>query len=495
MRIPLDRQRAVPLYQQIETYLRENIRSGALAAETRLPSTRELAQELGVSRITVKNAYADLESDGLILTREGSGTYVAATPAPTCALEREAQGGWPLWQMEALNENIFSSAIYKSIPDYHAPGHEIIQFTGVGDPRQFPLKDFLKAIQAVVRRDGVDALEYGDFGSGFAPLRQTVVNVLASQGIHAHPDQVLITSGSQQALSLACLVLLKPGDTILVESPTYNLGLELFRSFNLKIAGIPVDEHGMQVDLLEPLLQKYHPKLIYTIPNFQNPTGTCLSGPRRRALIDLAGRYNVPILEDDYAGDLRYEGRAQPAVKALDTGGDVIYAGTFSKMIMPGLRLGFLVADGPIFQRLLHEKWVNDLTTSTLIQRTLDEYVTVGRYQTHLRRSIRSNRSRRDLMLAAIHRYLPREVHCPVPQGGLYLWLKLPAGFNCLDLLPLAYAAGVEFTPGSWFFPHPPDGERYIRLNFATQPPNLIEEGIHRLGLAMKRMGETTSKS
>lgn len=488
MRIPLDRQSETPLYRQIENYLRENILSGALAVDTRLPSSRELAQELGVSRITVKNAYADLESDGLLVSHEGSGTYVAPLPSPAGVIQRGAEAGWPLWQIEALNENIFSQSIYKPIPNYHAPGTNIIQFTGVGDPRQFPVKDFLKAFQAVIRRDGVEALDYGDFTSGFSPLRQTVVNVLASQGIHAHPDQVLITSGSQQALSLACLVLLQPGDTILVESPTYNLGLELFRSFNLKIAGIPLDEHGLQVELLEPLLQKYHPKLIYTIPNFQNPTGTCLSGSRRRALIDLASRYNVPILEDDYAGDLRYEGRAQPAVKALDTGGNVIYAGTFSKMIMPGMRLGFLVADGPIFQRLLHEKWVNDLTTSTLIQRTLDEYVTVGRYQTHLRRTSRNNRIRRDVMLAAIRRHLPREIHCPVPQGGLYLWLQLPDGYHSLDLLTLAYEEGVEFTPGSWFFPNPADGDRYMRLNFATQPPELIEDGIRRLGQAMRKI-------
>lgn len=487
MRIPLDRQSATPLYQQIENYLRENVLSGGLAADTRLPSSRELAQELGVSRITVKNAYADLESDGLLVSREGSGTYVARLPAPARALPRAADSGWPLWQLEALNDSIFSTTIYRPMPADHTPGREIIQFTGVGDRRQFPVKDFLKAVQSVIRRDGVEALEYGDFGSGFTPLRETVVNVLASQGIQTHPDQVLITSGSQQALSLACLVLLKPGDTILVESPTYNLGLELFRSFNLKIAGIPVDEHGMVVDLLEPLLQKYHPRLIYTIPNFQNPTGACLSGPRRRALIDLASRYNVPILEDDYAGDLRYEGRAQPAVKALDTGGNVIYAGTFSKMIMPGLRLGFLVADGPIFKRLLHEKWVNDLTTSTLIQRTLDEYVTVGRYQAHLRRSCRSNRIRRDAMLSAIRRYLPREIHCPAPQGGLYLWLRLPEGHNSLDLLPYALEAGVEFTPGSWFFPNPADGAGYLRLNFATQPPELIDEGIRRLGAALRR--------
>ena len=486
MRIPLDRRSGVPLYRQIETYLRQEILSGGLAAETRLPASRQLAQELGVSRITVKNAYAELESDGLVASRQGSGTYVSPVFSPTSP--RQAEATWPLWQQEAADENesVFSNAIYPPLPDDQNMHPAPICFTGVGDPRQFPVKDFLKAIQAVVRRDGVEALEYGKFGSGFQPLRQTIAHVLASQGVHTHPDQVLITSGSQQALALVCQALLKPGDTILVESPTYNLALELFRASGLKIAGIPVDEHGMQVELLERLLQQYHPKLIYTIPNFHNPTGTCLSGARRRALLELARCYNVPILEDDYAGDLRYDGRAQPAITALDPSGGVIYAGTFSKMLMPGLRLGFLLADGPVFRRLLYGKWVNDLTTSTLIQRTLDEYVTVGRYQAHLRRSCRINRVRRDAMLAAMRRYLPQEVHYDVPQGGLYIWLRLPAGMSALELLPLALKAGVEFTPGSWFFPVPAEGAPYLRLNFATQPPDRIEEGIRRLGAVMK---------
>ena len=488
MRIPLDPKSGVPLYQQIERYLRENILSGALAVGTRLPSTRELAQDLGIGRITVKNAYAELESDGLVTSNPGSGTYVAPLPGPLRGAGGASEPEWPLWQQEAINENVFSSAIYQPIPDYHALGEKLIRFTGVGDPRHFPVTDFLKAIQSVVRRDGIDALDYGEFSSGFRPLRVTIAHVLASQGIQTHPDSVLVTSGSQQAVALVCQALLKPGDPILVESPTYNLALELFRSLGLKIAGIPVDERGMQVDRLEPLLQKYHPRLIYTIPNFQNPTGTCLSGARRRVLVDLAARYNVPILEDDYAGDLRYEGRAQPAVKALDPGGHVIYAGTFSKMLMPGLRLGFLVAGGPIFHRLLHIKWVHDLTTSTLIQRTLDEYVTVGRYQTHLRRSRRNNRARRDAMLAAIRRHLPAGMRCESPQGGLYLWLRLPEGLSSLDLLPRAVEAGVEFTPGSWFFPNPADGARYLRLNFATQPPERIQEGIRRLGAAIKVM-------
>ncbi len=486
MRIPLDSNSDIPLYQQIERYLRENILSGTLAEGTRLPSTRELAQELGVSRITIKNAYAELESDGLLASYPGSGTFVAPLPGPGRVSDTAPEAAWPLWQQEAVDERVFSSEIYRPYPDYDNLGDQLIRFAGVGDPRHFPAKDFLKAIQAVIRRDGVEALAYGEFGSGHHPLRVTIAHVLASQGIQTHPDAVLVTSGSQQALALVCQALLKPGDPIVVESPTYNLGLELFRSLGLKIIGIPVDSSGMQVDRLEPLLQKYHPRLIYTIPNFQNPTGASLTRARRKTLVDLAACYNVPILEDDYAGDLRYEGRAQPAVKALDPGGHVIYAGTFSKMLMPGLRLGFLVADGPIFQRLLHGKWVHDLTTSTLIQRTLDEYVTVGRYQAHLRRSIRVNRERREVMLAAIRHHLPAGVHCDVPQGGLYLWLRLPEGLSSLELVPYALDAGVEFTPGAWFFPNPADGAPYLRLNFATEPPDRIEEGIRKLGTAMR---------
>ncbi len=487
MRIPLDRQNSIPLYRQIMDFLRENIQSGALAPDTRLPATRELAQELGVSRITVKNAYAELESEGLLITREGSGTFVSPLLAPPPGQQNRSSADWPLWQQEAVNESVFSTSIYRPIPNYTWHGGGVIRFTGTGDPHLFPVKDYLRAIQTVIQRDGVESLDYGEFSSGYAPLRRTVVHVLASQGIQTQPEQVLITTGSQQGLALVCHALLKPGDAILVESPTYNLGLELFRSLNLKIIGAPVDGQGMQVDVLEPLLQKYHPKLIYTIPNFQNPTGTCMSGARRRRLVELAARYNVPVLEDDYAGDLRYEGRAQPAIKALDREGDVIYAGTFSKMLMPGLRLGFLVADGPIFRRLLHGKWVTDLTTSTLIQRTLDEYVTVGRYQAHLRRSIRINRARRDAMLAAIRHHLPAGMEYAIPQGGLFVWLRLPEPLNALDLNELAFRAGVEFTPGKWFFPNPDDGERYIRLNFAVQPPEKIDEGMRRLGMVMRQ--------
>ncbi|MCL4303699.1 MAG: PLP-dependent aminotransferase family protein [Anaerolineae bacterium] len=487
MRIPLDRQSAVPLYQQIETYLRQHIRSGSLAPETRLPATRQLAQALQVSRITVKNAYAELESEGLIGSREGSGTYVMPPgPLPTFQ-KNESDIAWPLWQQDIQADEVASDMfLTQTPPPTRHP--QPIAFTGVGDPRHFPVKDFYRALQTVIRRDGISALEYGEFGQGYSPLRKTIAHILASQGIQTQPGQILITSGSQQALALVCQILLRPGDVILVENPTYNFALDLFRSLHLKIVGVPLDGQGLQVEKLETLLQQHHPRLLYTIPNFQNPTGTCLSGARRRHLMALANRYNLPVLEDDFVGDLRYEGRAQPAIKALDPGGRVIYIGTFSKMLMPGLRVGFLVAEGPILDRLVTAKRVNDLTTSPLIQRTLEAYVTIGRYQAHLRRSCRVYRRRRDAMVAAIKRYLPAEVQVTPPQGGLFVWLRLPEQTSALRLLPLAVAEGVEFAPGSRFFANPAEGEDYLRLNFVTQTPEDIEEGVRRLGLALKRL-------
>ncbi|MBN1874303.1 MAG: PLP-dependent aminotransferase family protein [Anaerolineae bacterium] len=488
MRIPLDLQSAVPLYRQIECYLRQNILSGDLLPETRLPSTRQLAESLGISRITVTNAYAELESNGLIYSQEGSGTYVMAPVSPSLPLEDEADISWPLWQQDVHVSEKLSQSVYPVQLSQRASHPDPISFTGVGDPRQFPLKDFYKAIQTVIQRDGITALDYGPFDEGYRPLRETISHILASQGIRANPDNTLITSGSQQALALVCQLLLKPGDAILVEKPSYNFALALFKALNLKIIGVPVDAWGMQVEHVETLLQQHHPKLLYTIPNFQNPTGMCLSGARRRELVVLANRYNVPILEDDFAGDLRYEGRAQPAIKALDLNGSVIYVGTFSKMLMPGLRVGFLVADGPIFGQLVDYKRVNDLTTSTLIQRGLDEYVTVGRYQAHLRRSCRIYRKRRDAMILAINRYLPPDVQVNPPQGGLFVWLRLPENISSLKLLPVAAEQGVEFAQGGIFFLNCSEGEAYARLNFATQTPEDIEQGIQRLGRALRRL-------
>jgi GntR family transcriptional regulator/MocR family aminotransferase len=495
MRIPVDPGGEIPMYRQIEEFLRQSILSGAMPPETRLPATRRLAQDLGINRITVQNAYVELEADGLIFTRTGSGTYVLPQAALAPIPKNEPAAPWPLWQTEAQARYGLTDL---PSPETMLKGarhpRPINLGGGCGDSRLFPAEDYRRVLQAILRRDGVAALEYGDH-AGYLPLRNTIAQILASQGIPARPENLLITAGSQQAIALVTQLLLRPGDSVLTESPTYALALDLFRALGLKVVGAPMDDRGLQVEKLEQLLQQHHPKLLYTMPNFHNPTGACMSAQRRRQAIALSDRYNTPILEDDFVGDLRYDGRAQPALKALDPGGRVIYVSTFSKMLMPGLRVGFLAAEGPFFASLVRYKRVNDLTTSNLHQRALEAYVTVGRYQSHLRRTSLIYRKRRDAMLHAIERYLPAAVRIDPPQGGLFAWLCLPDGMSAEKLLPLACKEGVSFVPGGVFFPHSPEGAQFLRLNFASQPPEDTEEGIKRLGKAIRRLELSARKA
>ena len=488
MRIPLDRQSETPLYQQIGDYLRQTILSGSLSANTRLPACRQLAHDLGVNRSTVENAYAALEADGLVFSRMGSGTYVLQQDIIPSVPEHNIKTHLPLWQQTFRAQNIIStSTLVEEM--LAAAGHPSpINFaSGVSDVREFPAEEFRKTLQSIMRRDQIGALEYGE-PNGYAPLREGIAHILASQGLQTHPENILITAGSQQAIFLASQVLLKPNDTIIVENPTYSAAIDLFRTLGYQIVGVPMDNQGMQVDQLEKLLQQHHPKLIYTIPNFHNPTGTCLSSARRRQLIALAERYNVPILEDDFVGDLRYEGHAQPSLKALDPGGQVIYVSTFSKMLVPGLRVGFIVADGPVYESLLNYKRLSDLATSTLIQRALDAFVTVGRYQTYLHRSCQIFRKRRDTMLKAIDHYLPNNISFEVPSGGLFIWLRLPNSISADELLPLACKEGTAFMPGKYFFTENLTGDEWIRLNFVSQSADDIEAGIKRLGAAIRKL-------
>ena len=488
MRIPVDPACETPMYRQIEEFLRQSILSGAMAPETRLPASRQLAKDLGVNRITVQNAYAELEADGLIFTRTGSGTYVLPQVPLAPIPRREPGAPWPLWQTEAAERSGLSNSPSPDamLRDGRHP-RPINLAGGCGDSRLFPAEDYRRVVHTILRRDGVAALEYGD-QAGYVPLRSTIAQILASQGIPVRPENLLITAGSQQAIALVTQLLLRPGDAVLTESPTYAIALDLFRALGLKIVGAPMDGSGLQVEKLESLLQQHHPKLLYTIPNFHNPTGTCMSVQRRRQLIALSDRYNVPILEDDYVGDLRYEGRALPALKSIDPGGRVIYVSTFSKMLMPGLRVGFLVAEGPFLDSLVRYKRVNDLTTSNLHQRALEAYVTVGRYQSHLRRTALIYRKRRDALLHAVNRHLPAAVTLVPPQGGLFAWMRLPDDLSAERLLPLACKEGVAFLPGGIFFPQSQDGCHFLRLNFVSQPSEDTEEGIKRLGKAIKRM-------
>jgi len=489
MRIPIDRESAIPLYQQIRDFLKHQIESGGLPPETRLPATRELAAALGVSRLTVSTAYAELEAEGLVYSHVGRGTFVASPLEPPSwkrKAEKQHNGHeWPLWQQASPRQlqNPDRDELYRLLS--LANRSDVISFTeGTGATEIFSTDDFRRAMNEILRRDGVDALGYGE-RAGYYPLRTTIAQILATQGITATAEEILITSGSQQALGLVARSLTRPGDTVLIESPTYLGAQDVFRLAGVRLVGIPLDEEGLRVDLVENALQRFKPSLIYTIPTFQNPTGTCMSTTRRRHLLDLAQRYNVPIIEDDYVGSLRYDGIARPALKTLDHRGDVIYIATFSKTLVPALRLGFIVASGPIYAQLLLCKRVADLATSNFIQRALETYISVGRYQAHLRKVCRLYRQRRDTILDTLQKHLPPECSWVSPQGGLFIWLRLPFNIIAEDFYRTALKHKVAFFPGSVLFP---EGGRhpFIRLNFATKPSEQIEEGIARLGRALK---------
>jgi GntR family transcriptional regulator/MocR family aminotransferase len=469
MRIPLEKQAGHPLYQQIFNYFSTTILNGSLKVDTRLPSIRRLADDLGVSRITVENAYARLEAEGLIASRVGSGTYVLPVYDQSASPEA-GPSSWPVWQQGpiARSKRSLQDSLFKDIDKNAGPTDPVYFSGGIGDPDLFPVKEFGRVMQRIIRRDGVEGLSYGE-PNGYLPLRKTISQVMASVGIRMMPENILITTGSQQALSLVVQAVLQSGDKVIIEEPTYNGALDLFEALHITPIPVPIDEQGMCVDQLEALLQTYHPKLIYTIPNFQNPSGACMNSQRRRALLALATRYNVPILEDDYVGDLRYEGCAQPALKSLDTGGNVIYVSTFSKMLMPDLRVGFLATEGPIYETLVNLKCLNDLATSNLTQRALDAYLSVGSYHSHLRKTVRIYRKRRDVMVAALQHYMGNNVHYSVPQGGLFVWLRLEHPLPLKELVHRSLQAGVGFAPGTGFYIDKTDQERFLRLNFATR--------------------------
>ena len=488
MEIPLDRDSAVPLYQQVQKHIACLIQEGALPPHTRLPPTRQLATDLGVNRITVSNAYAELEAAGLVFAQTGRGTFVSQTSEVNHRTpERIVSGDRPLWQQALAARPLPSTdGQWQSLLDREQePG--VISFAGgIPDLDTFPVDDFRKAMQTVFRRDGKTAMDYGQ-AQGYPPLRAAISGFLGEQGIAVTPEEIVIASGSQQALSLIAMALLRPGDAVIVESPTYANAIQLFHWLEASTLGVPTDEEGLRVDLLEHLLQHHRPRLIYTMPTFHNPTGATMPGRRRRQLLALAERYGLPIVEDDYVGDLRYDGPREPSLKAMDHGGNVIHISTFSKTLMPSPRVGFVLTRGPLLERMVALKRQTDLGTSELIQRALEVYIGEGRWRAHTQRVRRVYRQRRDVMVAAMARHFPTEAHWTTPKGGFFVWVRLPTWVSVTDLYLAAIEHRVAFAPGPLFFPSAPAYPAF-RLSFSQGTPKHIIEGIERLGRALREV-------
>jgi len=372
---------------------------------------------------------------------------------------------------------------------------EVISFAGgLPAPELFPIQRFQEACQRVLAEKGCSALQYGTT-EGHTQLREMIAQNMARYGIVAGVENVLITSGSQQALDLIGKLLVNPGDRLLVEAPTYLGALQAFDVYGAEYVSVPIDDDGLQTERLEEALRS-GPKFMYILPNFQNPGGVTLSEGRRHELVLLAERYGIPIIEDDPYGQLRYEGEHLPPLIVVDREnlrrddgyrlGNVIYLSTFSKTLAPGLRLGWIVAPPEVITKLVQLKQGADLHTSTFAQFVAYEVARDGFLDEHVRPIRQVYRQRRDAMLSALKEFFPPEVTWTHPAGGLFLWVNLPEGMECQALFEVALRENVAFVPGDCFYAGGNEGRRHMRLNFSNAPPEQIREGIRRLSVAVR---------
>jgi 2-aminoadipate transaminase len=385
-----------------------------------------------------------------------------------------------------------SSAIRELLKLTEMP--DIISFAGgLPAPDVFPVKEFEEACQRVLREKGAVALQYGAT-EGYLPLRELIARHTNRFGIQVTPENILITSGSQQALDLLGKVFINEGDRIVVEAPTYLGALQAWNIYGADYVTVPSDENGMIVEDLEAALRA-GPKFIYALPNFHNPLGVTIPLERRLRLVELADRYGVPIIEDDPYGELRFEGSHIPPIVVLDEKlhvqnghytGNVIYLSTFSKTLAPGIRLAWVIAPPEVIQKLVTAKQGADLHTSSFNQMVAYEVAKNGFLEKHIEHIIEVYRERRNVMLDSLEEHMPEGVKWTHPQGGLFLWLTLPEHMSSVDIFRDAVEQRVAFVPGESFYALD-GGHNTMRLNFSNATPEKINEGIARLARVVKK--------
>ncbi len=373
---------------------------------------------------------------------------------------------------------------------------DIISFAGgLPAPEVFPVEQFREACNYVMDHFGPQSLQYSTT-EGYRPLREMIARHISRFSSEVGADNILITSGSQQALDFVGRLFVNRGDYIVVESPTYLGALQAWNAYGAQYIPVRADEHGMIVDELEAAL-RVGPKFIYVLPNFQNPSGSTLSLERRKQLVRIADKYGVPIIEDDPYGQLRYEGEHIPSIVALDSeyrgsngghySGNVIYLSTFSKLLAPGLRLGWVIAPVEVIQKLVMSKQAADLHTSSINQYVAYEVAKGGFLDEHVKVIRATYKERRDVMIEMMEEMFPAGVSWRKPKGGMFLWSVLPEGMDSADVLKRAIEKKVAFVPGEAFHPTG-GGKNTLRLNFSYSSPETIREGITRLGITLKEV-------
>ncbi|MCC7367701.1 MAG: PLP-dependent aminotransferase family protein [Chloroflexi bacterium] len=363
---------------------------------------------------------------------------------------------------------------------------EIISLAGgLPAPELFPIDQYRRAFEWVLETNGTAALQYGP-SEGYKPLRELLAARMTGMGVPATADEILITNGSQQGLDLVAKIFLNPGDAVCLENPSYMGAIQAFDSYQADYVIVPMDDDGMKSEELDAILTKHPAKFIYALPNFQNPSGRWMSVERRKILVETAKKHNIPIIEDDPYGELRFEGEARPSLRSLWPEG-VIYLGTFSKILAPGFRLGWMVIPQAAYDEIIFGKQPSDLHTSMATQMATYEVCRqAGFLEDHVEKIRAVYRERRDVMLKAMEEHFPEGCTWTKAQGGLFVWAEVPPSIDTRELLAEALEENVAFVPGQSFHADR-GGHNTMRLNFSNVTSERIEEGIARLGRAIKR--------
>src|SRR5271170_2673865 len=458
-----------PLYRQLYIQIKGLIESGNLAKGSRLPATRELAGQLGLNRTTISAAYELLESEHLIQGHVGRGSFVAGAATGENGVR---------WREILEAPAPVSPAAPTSTP-----------IAGFSSSRPsellFPLEEFRETCAEVISSPEAQTILQLGSPSGYPPLRRYLLELARTEGIARDSDDILITSGCQQAFDLVQRTLVRHGETVLLEDPVYLGQKNAFERGGARLIGVPMGANGIDLESLERVIAREHPRLLAVTSNFQNPTGTTLPLASRKALLRITQAAGVIVIENDIYGALTYEGEPIPTVKRLDESGDTVLLRSFSKIAFPGLRVGWVIGPRALIEKLTEAKLWSDLHTDQLSQAVLLRFATSGRLAEHRLRMLESGRERLHAALNACERYLPAEASFTRPRGGMSLWVTLPAPLDAGELLPRAEREGVTYLPGRYFAVSHPQSNS-LRISFAGMAPDQIREGIAILGRIFK---------
>lgn len=469
MYIEIQRNADISLTKQIYHSILDHIRSDLLEEDLQLPSVRELSKQLGVSLITVVKAYQKLEQEGFITSVQGKGTFIKkAKMEETERKEGTSSYDWQLSVQDYLPRSQFAR--------FHQVPEKIHLSSSMIDPGLLPNRYLEQEIHRMLSENPKVLSQYGEI-QGDKALRQAMVEYLQRVDVSTSPENILVTSGSQQGIDLIARTFVGPGDVVLMEAPTYPGAIDVFRGRGATILTVPVDTDGMRVDLFQNLCDKYKPKIIYTVPTFHNPTGAVMPTKRRRQILEIAKSMQCLVIEDDPCSEIYFEKKPPAPMKSMDQDGHVIYLKGLSKILAPGCRIGILAASGSIFKRLLAAKANTDLGSPLLTQKAIIPFITSKRMMDHLKKLRTALKIRRDLVLEILSQHSPEEVSWYIPKGGLNVWLTLPSWINTDHLLVEAKKEQITFLPGSACYATEQENH-HLRLSFSYMNEQLLTQGV-----------------